>query len=175
MKLITLLFTILTITSYGQVTKRTQSNSKNLPEYFLDSVRIDKNQLFFDPNKIAEINVVRENDTITHSYGKIYIKSKNPKDFNFISLRDIEKTYANSVSTPVLFMVDNEFLKDDMATYKIDSAYILNVEVLKSTEIEYLKNSLPIITILKIKLKTKDNIAKANEIHIRGTEILPGF
>ncbi len=60
MKFITLLFTILTLTSYGQVTKRASLNSKNLPEYFLDSVRIDKNQLFFDPNKIAEINVVKK-------------------------------------------------------------------------------------------------------------------
>lgn len=169
MKLITLLLTILTLTSYGQVEKRTNSNSKNLPEYFIDSVRIGKNQLFFDPNKIAEINVVKENDTTAHNYGKIYIKSKNPKSFNFISLPDIEKTYTNSISTPTLFMVDNEFLKDDISTYKIDSAYILNVEVLKSTEIEYLKNSLPTLTILRIKLKAKDNIAKANEIHIRGT------
>ena len=86
MKFITLLFTILTLTSYGQVTKPANLNSKNLPEYFLDSVRIDKNQLFFDPNKIAEINVVKEKDTTTQSYGKIYIKSKNPKDFNVISL-----------------------------------------------------------------------------------------
>mgnify|MGYP001557706558 FL=1 len=72
-------------------------------------------------------------------------------------------------------MIDNEFLKDDISTYKIDSAYILNVEVLKSTEIEYLKNSLPALTILKIELKTKENIAKANEIHIRGTKIFTGF
>ena len=168
MKLITLLFTILTLTSYGQVSKRTNSDSKNLPEYFLDSVSIDKNQLFFNPNKIAEISVVKEKDTTTHINERIYIKSKNPKNFNFISLPGIEKNYANSISTPTLFMVDNEFLKDAISTYKIDSDYILNVEVLKSTEIEYLKNILPTLTILKINLKTKDNIAKANEIDIRG-------
>ena len=175
MKFITLLFSILTLDSYGQVTKTIDSNSKNLPVYFLDSIRMDKNQLFFDPSKISEINVVKEIDTTTLNYGMIYIKSKKPKDFNFLTLPDIEKTYTKGISTSTLFMVDNEFLKDDISTYKIDSAYILNVEVLQSSEIEYLKYNLPTLTIFKIKLKTKENIAKANEIHIRGAEILKRF
>lgn len=161
----------MTLSSYGQESGTANPGSKDLTEYFLDSVRIGKNQLFFDPDKIAEINVVKVNGAETHTcYGKIYIKSKDPKSFNFISIPDIEKTYGDSISTPTLFMIDNEFLRDGISTYKIDSAYILNVEVLKSTEIEYLKNNLPALTIVKINLKTKDNIAKANEIHIRGSE-----
>ena len=115
MKFITLLFSILTLDSYGQVTKTVDSNSKNLPVYFLDSIRMDKNQLFFDPSKISEINVVKEKDTTTQNYGMIYIKSKKPKDFNFLTLPDIEKTYTKGISTSTLFMVDNEFLKDNVA------------------------------------------------------------
>lgn len=169
MKSIAMIFlTFLTIASYGQVTKTINSNSKKEPSFFLDSIRIDKNQLF-DPNKIAEINVVKDKDTTNQNYGKIYMKSKNPKDYNFLTLTDIKKTYAKSVSVPALFMIDNKILKDNISTYKIDSTYILTVEILKSTEIESLKNSLPLLTIINIKLKTKENIDKANEIYIRGT------
>ncbi len=163
MKFIALIFLMsLTFTSYGQVTKTISANTKKEPLLFLDSTRIDKNQLYFDPDKIADINVVKED-------GKIYIKSKNPKDYNFLTLKGIEKTYAKAVSGSTLFIIDNKILKDDISTYKIDSTYILSVEVLKSTEIEYLKNRLPLLTIINIKLRTKENIDKANEIRLRGT------
>lgn len=169
MKFIALTFlTSLTFASYGQVTKATITNPKKEVLFFLNSVRIGKNQLYFDPNKIANIDVVK--DTTKQYDGRIYIKSKKPKDYNFLILKNIEKTYSKAVSGSTLFMIDNLILKDAISTYKIDSAYILNVEVVKSTEIEYLKNNLPVLTIINIKLKTKENLDKANTIYIRGTD-----
>ena len=171
MKFIALFFlTSLTVTSFAQITNYVNTNYKKEVLYFLDSVKIDKNVMYFDPNKIAEINVVKEKDPTKFYDGKIYIKSKNSKDFNFLTLKGIEKTYTKTVSPSTLFMIDNLILKDAISTYKIDSAYILNVEVVKSTEIEYLKNSLTVLTIINIKLKTKENLEKASTIYIRGTD-----
>lgn len=170
MKLLALIFFMsLTLTSYGQTTKTINANPKKVVLFFLDSTQINKNQLYFDQNKIANISVVKERDTTNQIDGRMYIKSKNPKDYNFLTLKGIEKAYAKSVSGSTLFMIDNMILKDGISTYKIDSTYILNVEILKSTEIESLKNSLPFLTIINIKLKTKENIDKANVIYIRGT------
>ncbi len=169
MKFTTSIFLVfLALTSYGQVTKATITNPKKEVLFFLDSVRIGKNQLYFDPNEIANIDVVK--DTTKQYDGRIYIKSKNPKDYNFLTLKNIEKTYSKAVSGSTLFMIDNVILKDNISTYKIDSIYILNVEVLKSTEIEYLKDTLPLLKIINIRLKTKENLDKANTIHLRGTD-----
>ncbi|MGI4750141.1 MAG: hypothetical protein ACRYFB_05875 [Janthinobacterium lividum] len=158
-------FVLLTLKSFGQVKEVYQVE----PWFFLDSVRISKNQLYFDPDKIVAINVVKDKDKPNQKEGKIYLKSKNPKGYNFLTLKGIEKTYVKTVSGLALFMIDNLILKDNISTYKIDSAYILNVEILKSTEIEYLKKMRPLLTIISIKLKTKENVTKANEIRIRGT------
>ncbi len=158
-------FVLLTLKSFGQVKEASQVE----PWFFLDSIRISKNQLYFDPDKIAAINVVKDNYAPNQKEGKIYLKSKNLKNYNFLTLKGIEKIYVKTVSGTTLFMIDNLILKDEISSYKIDSTYILNVEVLKSTEIEYLKKLKPLLTIVNIKLKTKENITKANEIRIRGT------
>ena len=164
MKFIALFFlTSLTVTSFAQITNSVNTNYKKEVLYFLDSVKIDKNAMYFDPNKIAAINVVKEKDTTNEIVGSVYMKSKNPKAYNFLTLTGIEKTYAKAVSGSTLFMIDNMILKDDISTYKIDSTYISSVVILKSTEIEYLKNTRPLLIIINIKLKTKENA-----IYIRG-------
>ncbi len=169
MKIAVLVFFFsIALKSFGQVKEVNKYDAENKVWYFLDSVRIGKNQMYFAPDKIANINVVKEKDTLNQGVGIIYIKSKNPKDFNFLTLESIEKTYTKKVSSSTLFMINNVILKNELSTYKIDSAYILNVEVLKATEIEYLKDRMPLLTIINIKLKTKENIDKANEIRLRG-------
>jgi hypothetical protein len=163
-------FVLLTLKSFGQVKEANSYYPQKEPWFFLDSVKINKNQMYFNPDKIVRINVVKSDNTNQNS-GKVYISSKNPKDFNFITLTDIERTYSKSKSASVLFMIDNKILKDNILTYKIDSDYILAVEVLKATEIESLKSGFSNLKIINIKLKTEENIAKANEIYIRGTDI----
>jgi hypothetical protein len=174
MKFIASIFLVfLTFASYSQVTKAISANPKKEVLFFLDSVRVGKNQVYFDFNKLAGMNVAKDTDATSQIDGRIYMKSKNPKDYKFLTLKGIEKTYAKSVSGSTLFMIDNVILKDDISTYKIDSAYILNVEVLKSTEIEHLKNMRPLLTIINIKLRTKGNVDKMNEangMHIRGED-----
>lgn len=163
-------FALITLKTFGQLKKASAFNSPATIQYFLDSVGINKNQLFFNPNKITAINVVKRNNRDLNS-GEIYITSKNPKDFKFLTLADVRKTYLKSKDVSVLFMIDDKVLKDDISTYKIDADYILNVEVLKSAEISSLKNSMQNFAIISIKLKTKENLAKVNEIYIRGTDL----
>ena len=136
---------------------------KKEPAFYLDSVRIPMGT--FSPTKIENINVVRDNDPTTPN-GKVYIKSKNPKDFKFISAQDILKANNISIGTISIFILDNEIIKDT-STFKIDSSYILNVEVIKASEIEYLPHNIPNLAILKIFTATKENIDKQNVLRIR--------
>jgi hypothetical protein len=170
MKIFIILISIcFSIVGYGQQQK-TKPISQWQPIYFIDSVKIDLPQLFFDPNKIADINVVSNYyDSAKQIHGKMFITSKDPKDFNFLSVADITNAYKKGTKTPTIFMLDNEFLKD-IAAFKIDSSYILKVEVLRASEIEYLKNTLPNLTIVKIITRTKENLDRQNQIRIQGTE-----
>jgi hypothetical protein len=153
---ITFLFSAFTLFSYAQ----------KEPMLFLDSVRITKDQMYFDPNKIETINVVKTHDTTSKTNGKIFITSKKPHDFNFLTLAQVKNTFAKNISSPTIFMLDNEFIKDT-TTFKIDFSYILKVEITKAADIAYLKNALPDFAILKIITRTKENLEKQNQIHIR--------
>jgi hypothetical protein len=77
--------------------------------------------------------------------------------------------YNKSAKSPMLFMLDDEFLKD-IDNIKIDSSYILKVEMTKTADIDYLKKAVPGLTIFKIVTKTKENLDKQNRIMIRGSE-----
>ena len=156
--------------AFCQETKKTNAHSHELPAYFLDSIRIHPNQFHFDPNKIASMWVGKGKDTINHTSGEIYITSKKSLDVNFWGLKKIEEKYTNTTSKRTLFMIENEFLKDDINTYRIDSSYIFKVTMLKSSEIDYLKKVKPVFFIISIKLRTKYNLDEANKIHIRGSE-----
>lgn len=159
--LIILLFC--SIISNGQSKAAPHSNTP--PVFFIDSVRMAKLPQL-DPNKIKSIDVVKEYDELTKTFGKVYITSKN-KDFNFITLSQIANQYAPGAA-PFIFMINNELVKDSSGVI-IDSTYILRCEVTSAKEIKYLQNS-PDISILNIKTRTKENIDRDKQVHIRGNE-----
>ncbi len=151
------------IFSYGQ-TK--QGHSSTPPTYFLDSVRQVKLPQF-DPDKISSVDVVKEYDEVAKTSGRIYIKTKDPKSFNFLSLEQIAKQNAVNAA-PCLYMINSELVKD-ISNVKIDSSYILKCEVVNSKELKYFQGG-PSFIILNIKTKTKENLEKENKIYIRGSE-----
>ena len=134
------------------------------PIYYLDSVRV-KTIGTFDPNKIDNINVVHDKDP-SAPYGKVFIKSKNPKDFNFLSAKDIARLNNISIKTISFFMLDNQIIMDTVS-FKIDSSYIKKIEIIKASEIEYLPQNIPDLAILKILTDTIDNNDKYNILKIQ--------
>ena len=157
--------------SFGQVSSLIKSGNHQKSVFFLDSTKIDPAITVFDPNKIATVKVEREFDTITYKQGRVYMVSKNPKDYYFVSLDEIKAKYAKNATAPVLFMINNSFLQNNISAFKIDTSYILNVEVLRGTDFDNLKESLPNLTIVRIKTKTKENLEEASKIYIRGSDL----
>lgn len=173
MKIFAVLFLLLfSLAGYGQSNAKTKPNSEWQPLWYLDSVNVSAAQLqYINPNNIERVDVVKGyRDSINRLEGKIYIKTKGLKRLKFLTIFDIVKTSLTDRKAPMMFMVDNEFLMDTTG-FKIDSCYILRIEIVKTSESDYLKNVIPNLTILKIFTRTKENLDKLEEkskIRIRG-------
>ena len=152
------------------IPKNVSSSLKGNVEYYLDSNKVDIDKYFFDVDQILNITVVQANDSAKRPVGRIFIKSKFPNAHNFISLNQVKDFYCKSVTQPYIFMVDNLFLKDNLSMYKIDSTYILRVEIMKGTEFESLQKDIPNLTIIIIKTKTAENLNEDKKIHLRGNK-----
>jgi hypothetical protein len=159
------------MSSFGQTFSQPKYSTHTKPIFFLDSTKIDLAITVFDPNKILSITVEKEHDTINYTQGRVYMVSKNPKDYYFASLERIKNKYAKNATTPVLFMVNNSFLQNNISDFRIDTSYILNVEVLRGTDFDNLKESIPNLTIIRIRTKTKDNLEELSKIRIRGRDL----
>lgn len=136
------------------------------PEIYLDSIKYGAFPNF-DIHQIETIFVSKENKKVPE--GQIFIKSKNPKNLHLLSILDINVRYNKNALAPTIYMLDHVILKE-ISTFRIDSAYILKVEILKGSETDYLNAQFPDLTILNIITRTAENIAKENRILIRGTE-----
>lgn len=142
---------------------------------FLDSSFISTNTMkYFNPDEIESVNVIK-NDTIinNHHYsGQIYVISKNPKKYNFISLDQVKSEFTKIKTNDVIYMVNGEFIKDNIETFKIDRNYILKVEVTNSNAFYNLRNSDTKFDIINILGKTKENLDNKNQILLRGYETI---
>jgi len=154
---------------HGQQTSKSSPISDVLPLYFLDSVSIELSKWHFDPNKLSNVNVVKNYyDSTKRLRGAIFMTSKDPGTYNFLSITDIVAKNQQGLHQPTIFMLDSEVLTDT-TSFKIDSSYILKVEITSASQIDYLRNTQPDLTILKIITKTKENLNKFDRIRIRGT------
>ncbi|WP_159470754.1 hypothetical protein [Dyadobacter sp. 3J3] len=143
-----------------------QKSELFLPEIYLDSVQYGAFPNF-DISQIADMSISKADSKAPN--GRIFIKSKNPKNLHLLSVSDISTRYKKNPLAPTIYMLDNEILKE-VSTFRIDSAFILKVEILKGSETDYLNAQFPDLTILKIVTRTPKNVAKENQIRIRGIE-----
>jgi hypothetical protein len=163
-----LLLSILLISAACRGQSRAQfspSIQKDGPQFFLDSQRLVC-MPYLDPEKLEDINVVKNLDSVTGQYGRVYMRSKYPHVFHFLDLPEIAASQHLSPSG-CLFMIDNEWVKD-LNDVRIDSSYILRCEIMNTKEIGYLQNY-PLLNIVNIRMRTKDNLEKEKIIHLRGT------
>ena len=149
----------LTTSAFGQ-------NIKNQTRVFLDSTLIEE-YFLFDPLKIDNIFIGKGFDSLNSPKGAIYIKSKNKLDYNFLSLSDVKKLNNINKRTTVIFMLNDKFLTDHITNYKIDSSYILKVQIKKLKEFDYIKKKYKDITIINLLTRTKANIEAEKIIRIR--------
>ena len=150
-----------------------QSNKKTEPAVFIDSILVAANSIkYFDSNEIKSVNVIKKDTLIDkHLYqGQLFITSKNPKKYDFINLEKIKSEFTKIKSNDVIYMVNGEFIKDNIDTIKLDRNYILEVQVTNSEAFYNLKSSDTKFDIINILSKTKENLE--NKILLRGYEAI---
>jgi hypothetical protein len=152
------------------VYKTPRINSTIKPAVYINGTFVKEiNLLTINPNEIESINVEKEAieiDTIKYK-GKIFIKTKDSYRYHpryLISLNKLKSKYLKSLKGPVIFQIEEENILDDYDQYQVDEKYILKLVV---EHFENKKEKLN-LHIVKIILKTEENIKKANEIRIRG-------
>ena len=146
-------------------------HSKNKPVgIFVNGVFLNENLISaINPNKIETMKV--EKDSFEKNgkeyFGKIIIELKSDYKPNFISLKELASKYLTLDTNPIIFQIDENVINQDYNEYSVDESFILKIELNK---IKTSKKGTE-INLVKLIMKTPENIKKANEIRIKGTEI----
>mgnify|MGYP004417269702 CR=1 FL=1 len=152
-----------------------QNNKTEEPAVFIDSNLIARNAIeYINQNEIESVNVIKK-DTIINAVlfrGQLFITSKNPKKYDFISLEQIKSEFTKIKSNDIIYMVNGVLIKDNIDTFKLDRNYILEVEVTNTEAFYNLRKSDTKFDIINILGKTKENLDNKNKILLRGHEAI---
>lgn len=91
--------------------------------------------------------------------GESYIFVENlvsSQKFDLVSLEDIKESFCPEIKGPCLYMINKFFITKDVESYKVDKNFVLKVETLPSSEIEFFKDKEP-FTIIRIFTNTPAN------------------
>jgi hypothetical protein len=171
--LVVIVFFFAVVTNYAQQSPKTKKPfSEWRAIYYLDSLEMpegDNWYLGIDVGKIADMKVEKYIDSTRRIHGKVFITSKNLHKFYMLPMSDIATMYGIETSKYMIYMVENTFIKN-IEAFRIDLDFLLKVEILKASEFEYFKDTIPDLIIFKIITRTKENIENLDRIRIRGTE-----
>lgn len=131
------------------------------PVWYIDSIAVGTNRLIFDTKDIESVVIDNQRN------GSIYLTSKKTHLFNFIALDKLINKYIKQAELVNLVMVDNEIVKSGLSHCKIDEKYIQSVSVVKSDDVECLKELKDKFTIISVFTRSEQNLKKT-EIRIRG-------
>ncbi len=132
------------------------------PKVFLDSIPVELEHIYFDTHKIKNIDVKKVTPT-----GVIFITSKNPDNYNFLSYATIKARYFSNINKPILLLINGEFI-NDLTKVNIDSSYIFKIEVERGEDFKELKNLYPDFAIVNIKLNNINNTVGERQITLHG-------
>ena len=150
-----------------------QANKSNEAAYVLDSKLVSQKTInYISPDEIDSVNVKKSDTTINnkHFSGLVRVTTKNPDKLDFLNLEQIKNGYTSIKKSDVVYMINGEFIKDDVNTILLDRNYILKVEVTNSQDFYNLRESKNKFEIINILGKTKENLDKKNTIILRGQE-----
>ncbi len=145
-------------------------HSKNKPVgIFVNGIFFNENLIStISPDKIETLTVQKESfeKNGKEYFGKIIIEMKSDYKPNFMSLKELTSKYLTLNTNPIIFQIDENVINQDYNEYLVDENFILKI-VLNKTKTSR-KNTE--INLIKLITKTTENIKKANEIRIKGTE-----
>lgn len=148
--------------------EKSKTKFKN-PIVYLDSLIISQNSLqFLNADDIQDLKIEKgkfEINGLTYN-GKILIKSKNPNQSKFVTLKEISDKFTDCNSKHSIYKINNNYIFDDISLYKIEIKNILNITIISSDLFENLSEKIN-FDIIQILTKTKENMNRPQQIIIR--------
>jgi hypothetical protein len=95
---------------------------------------------YLNPNDIESINSIKRTQSLIAAIQDRYISVLKSNKYIFLTLEQIKSEYTK-VKTDVIYMVNGEFIKENIDTFKLDRNYILKVEVTNSDAFYNLRKS----------------------------------
>ncbi len=145
--------------------------NKNLAGVFVNGVFVGGQSVLnvFNSDKIESLNIEKvnfEKDGKKY-YGKLLIETKNGYIPKFVTLKALIEKHLKLDKNLIIFQINENVISQDYKEYLVDENFILKIVLnkIKTTEKETEINLIKLIT------RTPENIKKANQIIIRGTEI----
>ena len=129
-------------------------------DYLLDSIKIDINKLWLDPDNIKEIYFIKNGDSsiFGETSGTICIISKN-KNRKWISLSDIKSETlvpANSKEqTRIDYVIDEKFIQDT-SRVMIENSNITKIVILKDDKDGVYRDPPKVTYLITTKLSKQD-------------------
>src|SRR5665213_3613665 len=143
---VALLLFLFSFSAYGQEVIQHKPIAEWPPLFYLDSVNVEMSKLLFDANKLSAIKVTNNYyDSSMQIHGKVYMTSKDPKSYNFLTISQILRSYKKGIQTRTTLLVQNAGIK-------------------------YPKSTMRDSTILKIITRTNKYPEKQKQIRIRGAQ-----
>ena len=137
-----------------------KNNTYSNPICYLDSVRIDGDKVFINPDNIEKSDIPKNTQNM-----EVYFTSKKEVQLTFLNLDDILKKYTSidDDNNSVLYIIKNRIILDK-SDILIDSSFINNVVTINLSDINYISDKFDELSIVKIILLSE----KEFEFILRG-------
>ena len=152
-----------------------QANKSNEAAYLLDYKLVSQKTIsYISPDEIDSVNVKKNDTRINnkHFSGVLYVTTKNRDKFDFLNLEQIKNDFTSIKKSDVVYMINGDFIKEDLKAILLDRNYILEVEVTNSNDFYNLRERNTKFDIINILGKTKENLDAKNNIILRGHEAI---
>lgn len=137
------------------------AQQKNNPTYYLDSVKVDINKHFINPQNIETMFVKKETTN-----GEVYINSKNKLEL--LHLYDVLKKHIDidGLNNNLVLKINNKFINDTV-DIKIDRTFFIYVQNERLIDVNYIDEKFKNLIIVNVDLESKE---RKPQIYLRGNQ-----
>ena len=142
--------------NYSNVDAKTSKG----PLYFFNGVLVAKSFPVLDPKHPFKIEIKE-----TNKLGEVYITIPHADTIACLTPVELKTKYVRGATKLAIYVLDGKVIRD--LTLKIEEAYVLSINVV-SPEDAKLDLGSKKISIINILTRSKENLAEASQIRIKG-------
>ena len=136
------------------------AKTSKAPLYYLNGVLVAKSFPVLDPKHPFTIDIQNKTEM-----GEVYFTMPHADTIACLTPVELKKKYVRGATKLAIYVLDGKVIRD--LTLKIEEAYVLSINVV-SPEDAKLDLGSKKISIINILTRSKENLAEASQIKIKG-------